>query len=113
MGGVGAAVLEALRRDKKIGHSLDAAVEIAAPAELLAFLGGYAQELKSIFIVSKVTLAESLQGDYYAAEGVEGLLVRVTAAPGAKCERCWCYDEEIGADAGHPTICPKCLAAVK
>jgi isoleucyl-tRNA synthetase len=39
--------------------------------------------------------------------------VRITAAPGAKCERCWCYDEEIGVDAEHPSICPKCLAAVR
>jgi isoleucyl-tRNA synthetase len=39
--------------------------------------------------------------------------IRVTAAPGAKCERCWCYDEEIGKDAEHPAICPKCVKAVK
>ena len=29
---------------------------------------------------------------------VAGYKIAVTAAPGEKCERCWCYDEEIGAD---------------
>ncbi len=105
--------LEQARVQKVIGHSLDAMVTIAAPAELLAFLRDYAGELKSIFIVSKVELVETLEGESYAAEGVPGLNIRVTAAPGAKCERCWCYDEEIGKDTEHPTICPKCLKAVK
>jgi isoleucyl-tRNA synthetase len=105
--------LELARVQKVIGHSLDAAVAISAPAELLAFLKGYAGELSGIFIVSKVQLVESLAGEAYTAEGVEGLQIAVTAAPGAKCERCWCYDEAIGADAEHPTICPKCLAAVR
>jgi isoleucyl-tRNA synthetase len=105
--------LEQARVQKVIGHSLDAAVAIAAPPELSQFLQGYAGELKNIFIVSKVELVDSLAGEYFQAEGIPGVLIRVTAAPGAKCERCWCYDEEIGQDAEHPTICPKCLAAVK
>ncbi|GFE57013.1 isoleucine--tRNA ligase [Geobacter sp. AOG1] len=105
--------LEQARVAKTIGHSLDAAVAIAAEPELLGFLKGYALELPAIFIVSSVTLAESLEGGCYVAEGVAGMKVRVTAAPGEKCERCWCYSEELGTDSEHPTICPKCLAAVK
>jgi isoleucyl-tRNA synthetase len=105
--------LEQARVQKVIGHSLDAAVAINAPPELRLFLQTYANHLKSIFIVSKVELVETLGGDYYEAEGMTGMQIRVTAAPGAKCERCWCYDEEIGRDVEHPTICPKCLAAVK
>jgi isoleucyl-tRNA synthetase len=101
------------RVQKVIGHSLDSAVAINAPPELRLFLQTYANHLKSIFIVSKVELVETLGGDYYEAEGMTGMQIRVTAAPGAKCERCWCYDEEIGRDVEHPTICPKCLAAVK
>jgi len=54
-----------------------------------------------------------LSGEFYEAEGIPGMQIQVTAAPGAKCERCWCYDEEIGGDKEHPTICPKCLAVVK
>ncbi|HIJ88499.1 MAG TPA: isoleucine--tRNA ligase [Desulfuromonadales bacterium] len=104
--------LELARVAKTIGHSLDAAVAIAAPPELFAFLEGYAAELNSIFIVSKATLAAELTGEYWASENLEGLKVQVTAAPGVKCERCWYYSEELGSNAVHPTICPKCTAAV-
>jgi isoleucyl-tRNA synthetase len=105
--------LEQARVQKVIGHSLDAAVAITAPAELLDFLRGYERELKSIFIVSRVDLVATLPEAAYQAEGVQGLSILVTAAPGSKCERCWGYDEEIGNDSDHPGICPKCLAAVK
>jgi isoleucyl-tRNA synthetase len=105
--------LELARVQKVIGHSLDAMVSIAAPPDLKEFLNEYAGELKSIFIVSKVELVEELSGDCYEAEGTPGVKIRVSAAPGTKCERCWCYDEEIGQDSEHPTICPKCLSAVK
>ncbi len=104
--------LELARVAKTIGHSLDAAVSIAAPPELFAFLLEYAAELNSIFIVSKATLVADLEGDFWTSENLEGLKVQVTAAPGVKCERCWYYSEELGTDAGHPTICPKCTIAV-
>lgn len=105
--------LEQARVQKTIGHSLDAAVTLAAEPELLAFLKEYAGELATVFIVSKVELAEGIAGDCYEAEGVKGLKIAVSAAPGEKCERCWHYDEQIGGDTEHPTLCPKCVAAVK
>ncbi len=104
--------LELARVAKTIGHSLDAAVAISAPPELSAFLKGYATDLHSIFIVSKATLEAELEGEYRASENLEGLKIQVTAAPGEKCERCWYYSEELGSNAEHPTICPKCTAAV-
>jgi isoleucyl-tRNA synthetase len=105
--------LEIARTGKIIGHSLDAAVTISAPSELLTFLRHYTNELKSIFIVSKVELSDGIFGEFFQAEGIENLKIQVTAAPGDKCERCWCYDEETGLDAEHPTICPKCLEALR
>jgi isoleucyl-tRNA synthetase len=104
--------LELARTAKTIGHSLDAGVTMSAPAELLGFLREYEHELQSIFIVSKVTLADSLTGEFWESENIEGLKLQVEAAPGTKCERCWCYSEELGSHAGHASICPKCTAAV-
>ncbi|MBV5338913.1 MAG: isoleucine--tRNA ligase [Deltaproteobacteria bacterium] len=104
--------LELARVAKTIGHSLDAAVTIAAPAELFEFLQGYTAELNAIFIVSKATLATELEGEYWSSENLEGLKIQVTAAPGVKCERCWYYSEELGSNPEHPTICPKCTQAV-
>ncbi|WP_129124700.1 isoleucine--tRNA ligase [Geomonas oryzae] len=105
--------LELARVKKVIGHSLDAAVSLKATGDTEAFLKEYAAQLSEIFIVSKAELCETLSGEVYQAEGIEGLEVAVSAAPGEKCERCWCYSEELGHDADHPAICPKCLAAVK
>ncbi len=105
--------LELARVAKTVGLSLDAAVTIAAPAELLGFLREYGAELPSIFIVSKVVLSDEITGECWASENIEGLKVQVMAAPGGKCERCWCYSEQLGSDADHPAICPKCTAAVK
>ena len=63
-------------------------------------------------IVSKAVLTDDLTGEYWTSDTIEGLKVQVTAAPGEKCERCWCYSEELGTHTGHPTICPKCTQAV-
>jgi isoleucyl-tRNA synthetase len=104
--------LELARTAKVIGHSLDASVTIAAPADLLDFLREYETELQSIFIVSKVTLIDDISGECWNSENIAGLKIQVTAAPGAKCERCWYYSEELGTDETHPAICPKCTAAV-
>lgn len=104
--------LELARVSKTIGHSLDAAVYITAQPELSGFLREYENELSSIFIVSKVVLADELTGDCWSSENIEGLKIQVSAAPGDKCERCWYYSEELGTDAAHPAICPKCTAAV-
>ncbi len=105
--------LELARGLKIIGHPLNACVTITAPAEELAFLRENAGELRTIFIVSKVELPDELPGDCYEPADLPGYRIAVAPAPGEKCERCWCYDEEIGADGDHPTICPRCVAAVK
>ncbi|HJV33813.1 isoleucine--tRNA ligase [Geomonas sp.] len=103
--------LELARVQKVIGHSLDAAVALKASGETAELLKEY--DLAEIFIVSKAYVTDVLEGEAYKAEGVEGLEIAVAAAPGDKCERCWCYSEELGKDGDYPTICPKCLAAVK
>jgi isoleucyl-tRNA synthetase len=104
--------LELARVAKVIGHSLDAAVTISATPELLGFLRNYETELQSIFIVSKAVTADEIDDVSWASESIEGLKIQVTAAPGQKCERCWCFSEELGTDPGHPAICPKCTGAV-
>lgn len=106
--------LEEARRSKAIGHSLDAWVKLYAQGETLAFLQQNQDLLPNIFIVSKVTLedAKSAPQTAFASEAVEDLKVQVAAAPGQKCERCWIYSEEIGADPDHPTLCPRCAAVM-
>ncbi len=103
-------VLEAARREKLIGSSLEAQVLLyAEDAELSAFLKGHAAELAAAFIVSKVELQGTLPAGAAKAESLP-LFVKVERAKGEKCPRCWTYSEAV--DGGHP-VCPKCDEALR
>jgi isoleucyl-tRNA synthetase len=113
-----AKALETARARKKIGSSLEAAVWIvAAPEDLPALLGAKASHLPTIFIVSDVRLferpsSETLLPPTESTE-IPGLTIAVARAPGRKCERCWKYSSRVGEDAGHPTLCERCLPVVR
>jgi isoleucyl-tRNA synthetase len=108
--GEAAKVLEALRRDKKIGHSLDAHVTLYAGPELRKFLEGYRKDLAFIFIVSSVGIANESEApaEAYASELVKGLRIAAGPAKGVKCGRCWMYQESVGTVKDHPGICSRC-----
>ena len=110
--GEAAKVLEALRKDKKIGHSLDAAVTLYAGEGLIDLLKRYEKDLPFIFIASQVSVAREAEAPAgaFMSETVKGL--RITAAPakGGKCGRCWMYQESVGTVADHPQICGRCAS---
>jgi isoleucyl-tRNA synthetase len=97
--------LETARNEKLIGSPLEAHVCLEAGPALWPLLDSYLAELPTIFIVSQVDLKA-------AAEGVE-LAVTVERAGGEKCDRCWKYTYDRGADARWPGICARCAAAVQ
>ncbi|WP_413935004.1 isoleucine--tRNA ligase [Nitrospira sp. BLG_1] len=98
--------LEARRREKVIGSSLEAHVHIEAGPDAYQFLISYAEELSALFIVSRVTVKR--------AEGkMEDIRVTVERSDAAKCERCWNYREAVGSDTTHPTLCDRCVEAVR
>ena len=105
-----AKAIEQARKEKIVGHSLDARITIAAPEKLRALFAGHLEDLKALLIVSQLQLADGkdIAAPFKSTE-IEGLAVGVEKARGAKCERCWIYDESVGADAKHPTICARCL----
>ena len=103
--------LEEARAEKVIGQSLAADVTVYADEKTKAFLSEMKDELATIFIVSRVALADMAD----APEGaVSGELVKTLVAPaaGEKCERCWIYTDDIGSDAAHPTLCARCAGVV-
>ncbi|MHB8158851.1 MAG: isoleucine--tRNA ligase, partial [Desulfocucumaceae bacterium] len=106
--------LEAARRDKLIGNSLEALTELYASGDLYHFLNAMKEDLATIFIVSGVVLMEG-QAPAGAAtdEEVPGFGVVVARAAGDKCERCWNYQQGVGVDAEHPTLCPRCAGVVR
>ncbi len=97
--------LEEARKEKKIGLSLDAQVHLHLPEKVFSFLEGYEKELKSIFIVSSVTL--------HVAQAEKEVRVEVLRAAGQKCERCWNYDGSVGRHPEHPAICQRCIEAIQ
>ena len=110
--GEAAKVLEALRKDKKIGHSLDAAVTLYAEPVLYAFLKKYEEGLPFIFIASQVAVIaeQDAPPEAFTSEVGKGLKVSAERAKGQKCGRCWMFQESVGTVAEHPQICTRCAS---
>jgi isoleucyl-tRNA synthetase len=101
--------LEIARKNKEIGHSLDAWVRIEAPEEWAVFLHDFPYELRLIFIVSEVTIEDSIKNEKcYESREIPGLKILVEAARGEKCARCWVYSTRVGEHPDHPHICTRC-----
>jgi isoleucyl-tRNA synthetase len=92
--------LEELRAAKVIGASLEAYVEIHQEGDSLKALSEI-QDLREFLIVSKVSLKSG------------PAQISVQKSDGEKCDRCWIYSNEIGAQSEFPGICPKCVEALK
>ncbi len=105
-----AKAVEQARKEKVIGHSLDARITIAAPEKMRALFAAHIEDMRSLLIVSQLQLAEEkdIAGPYFSEE-IKGLVVGVEKARGGKCERCWIYEESVGSDSNHPTVCARCL----
>lgn len=107
--------LETARRNKTIGHSLDAAVDIYAEGSEYSELNAVYSELATILIVSSVQIHEGMANvpndAFHAAE--MNLAVSVQPAQGEKCERCWIYSDTVGHDNEHPSLCKRCADVMK
>jgi isoleucyl-tRNA synthetase len=120
-------VIEKRRQEKLVGKSLEAKIELAVPNGRLeresdpfqVSFDGVSQlfsrasflqieldkaALQELLNVSEVTI--SLR----ATPLIEAV---VSKASGQKCERCWHTETTVGANAEHPTLCPRCVEAVK
>ena len=107
--------IEPMRRDGVIGHSLDTRVTLFVADELRQRLEGLNTDLRAFCIVSQIAMQplESAPQGAYCDEEIAGLAIGVEKAHGEKCERCWIYSTELGTDADHPTLCPRCTAVIK
>ena len=107
--------LEIARKEKLIGHPLDALVQVFATSETYELLKPFEAQLASICIVSEAELfgeETPVPDDAAPAEAVKNLAIRIAKAYGDKCPRCWQYRTTIGANAAHPEICAQCAAAI-
>ena len=107
-----ARALEAARRDKLIGGTLEARVIVEAQEPVRSLLESFGEELRFLFIVSRVELGRTAPRALRSDE-LGGLAVEIARATGDKCERCWIYEPDVGSDAEWPTICGRCAGAVR
>lgn len=110
-------VLEAARRDKVIGLSLDAEVMFRTDNdELRKFLADNLELIKELCIVSSMRLvdviAEGEKTEIGTGEVLSDLTLGVCPAKGNKCERCWVIDPSVGLDTEHPGLCARCVDVV-
>jgi isoleucyl-tRNA synthetase len=47
------------------------------------------------------------------ADGTAAWVPVVKKSDGEKCERCWHWERDVGSTPEHPTICARCVEAVK
>ena len=91
--------IEVLREKGEVGSSLQANVVLTAPSADHALLATLGDDLRFVFITSAIEL-----------EAGNDLSVIASASKDVKCERCWHYVADVGADAGHPTLCGRCIS---
>ncbi len=104
--------LELARNEKIIGHSLNAKVTLTADGAIYDFLKANEADLVTVFIVSDVSVESGSDDSAYKAEEVGNLYIKITAAEGEKCERCWMFSSTVGTDSDHPTLCARCAEAI-
>jgi isoleucyl-tRNA synthetase len=91
--------LEKARQAKLIGKSLEAKATLAGAAGLSA----HRESLRELLNVSQLEINET----------GGALTAGITKAAGEKCERCWHWETDVGSHAEHPTLCGRCVEAVK
>ncbi len=96
--------LEKARQAKTIGKSLEARVILRGSDPLLVDAKTHLEAFRELANVSQLEVETS-------GDGV--VPVEVVRAEGQKCERCWHWETDVGEEAGHPTLCGRCVEAVK
>ncbi|HET6805372.1 MAG TPA: isoleucine--tRNA ligase [Frateuria sp.] len=111
----GARVLEGMRKDGRIGASLEANLAIHADPALAERYASAQDELRFFFITSEASLAPLAPRPADAARvelaGGEAW-VSATASDAAKCVRCWHRRPDVGSHPEHPELCGRCVENV-
>lgn len=103
--------LEEARKEKLIGASLGATLELYPDEVAYEALAPFRERLAEIFLVSACSLHQpgNVSGVLPAEKG---LALKVSPASGEKCGRCWLIHPGVGENREHPTICPRCSQIV-
>jgi isoleucyl-tRNA synthetase len=94
--------LEESRSAGLIGSALAAEVDVYVAGEDYDALARLGDDLRLVFITSRAAV-------HRVADETEQRIV-VTPSTYPKCERCWHYRADVGADAQHATLCGRCVS---
>ncbi|MGO3218969.1 MAG: isoleucine--tRNA ligase [Psychrobacter celer] len=115
--------IETARGEKIINANLSAGVDLCASGAMQESLAKLGEELRFVLITSSATLQPmseapaqsadtgSVSAESHADESSD-LQVKVSAATGTKCVRCWHIRDDIGVDRAHPELCARCVTNV-
>jgi isoleucyl-tRNA synthetase len=108
---VATGALELERGAKRIGSSLQAAIDLYVPERLVPLLQDI--DLAELCITSSgnVLAAPPPEGAFILPD-LPGIGVVVRDAPGARCDRCWRVLPEVGSVPGHADLCRRCADVV-
>lgn len=92
--------IEEKRAQGLVGSSLQSELNIFADGVVYTALNRLGDDLRFVLITSRATLHQR------AGE----LEIQVTPSSHVKCDRCWHYRVDVGADAEHAHICGRCVS---
>ena len=104
--------LEDMRRNKIIGSSLDAEVDIYCKDDNYQNLLGLKDELRFVFITSEARVNQLSDKPTDAKEINSSLAIKVEKSDHQKCVRCWHHRPEIGQNKVHEDLCDRCIENV-
>jgi isoleucyl-tRNA synthetase len=96
--------LEKARQAKEIGKALEARLTLSGSSPALVAARANEDALRELLNVSQLEITNANE---------VALRITVSKAAGQKCERCWHWETDVGAQAAHPTICGRCVKAVQ
>jgi isoleucyl-tRNA synthetase len=103
--------LELERGAKRLGSSLQAAVELFVPEQLVEITRDV--DFAELCITSAATVRPGpVPDDASMLPDVADVGARISAASGDRCERCWRVLPEVGQAPGHSDLCRRCAAVV-
>ena len=77
------------------------------------FMKDHANDIKEFLIVSGFKVSDEATVGQYTIDNVEGLSIDISHSEFNKCERCWTYDETVGKDETHKTLCARCCRVIE
>src|SRR5271169_5182166 len=103
--------IELERSAKRLGSSLQAAIEVFVPDRLAALVRDV--DLAELCITSAGTVRPgAIPSGAFTLPDVPDIGVRVSPAPGERCERCWRVLPEVGQVPDHADLCCRCAEIV-